>query len=135
MNDQPTSRVRNVQTFEDLDVYKAAFEFQQRLFLTSRKFPRDEAFSLTDQIRRSSRSIGSNIAEAWAKRRYPAAFVNKLSDSDGELQETIHWLNSALAGEYLNAEVHQACREAARGIGAMLGKMIANHESWCQPPR
>lgn len=135
MNDQPTSRVRNVQTFEDLDVYKAAFEFQQRLFVISKKFPRDEAFSLTDQIRRSSRSIGSNIAEAWAKRRYPAAFVNKLSDSDGELQETIHWLNSALACEYLNADVHQACRETARVIGAMLGKMIASHESWCQPPR
>jgi four helix bundle protein len=77
-------------SFRDLDVYKAAFKLQQLVFQASRKWPAEERYSLTDQIRRSSRSIGANLAEAWSKRRYPAHFLSKLTDADGEFQETLH---------------------------------------------
>lgn len=88
----------------DLEVYKVSFEVQQHLFTLSRKFPREEMCPLTDQVRRSSRSLGANITEAWAKRRYPAHFVSKLSDSDGETEETIHWIKTAFACELIKAE-------------------------------
>ncbi len=74
---------RRVTSYEHLDVYKLAFELQQQVYCASRTWPRDERYSLIDQIRRSSRSVGANIAEAWAKRRYKAHFVSKLTDADG----------------------------------------------------
>jgi four helix bundle protein len=83
-------------TFRDLAVYCCAFEFQQEIFCLSKKFPAEEKYSLTDQIRRSSRSIGANVAEAWQKRRYVAHFVSKLTDSDAENAETQHWLLTAM---------------------------------------
>src|SRR5438552_3876659 len=89
------------QSFQDLEVYQEAFRFQQEIFKVSKAWPMEERFALIDQIRRSSRSIGANLAEAWAKRRYPAHFLSKLTDSDGELQETFHWLSSAAACGYL----------------------------------
>lgn len=79
-----------IQSFRDLRVYEASFRLQQEIFRISKSFPGDETYSLTDQIRRSSRSVGANIAEAWQKRRYPAHFVNKLSIADGEQAETQH---------------------------------------------
>ena len=82
-----------VNSGRELATYKTAFELQQRIFEVSKSWPREESYSLTDQIRRSSRSIGANIAESWAKRRYPAHFKSKLTDADGELQETLHWLD------------------------------------------
>lgn len=127
------SRVRNVQTYEDLEVYKSAFEFQQLIFGMTKSFPQDETYTLTDQVRRSSRSVGANLAEAWAKRRYPANFLSKLSDSDGELQETIHWLNSGRSCGYIDEVSYLKLKSTAQAIGAMLGKMMANHESWCHP--
>lgn len=81
----------------DLEVYRVAFDMQQAVFELSKAFPREEMYSLMDQIRRSSRSIGANISEAWAKRRYPAHFVSKLSDADGEMEETVHWIETAFA--------------------------------------
>lgn len=84
-----------VQTFSELEVYQLAFELQQSIFERSKKFPKEETYSLTDQIRRSSRSVGANIAEAWRKRLYPAHFASKLSDADGENAETQHWLDTA----------------------------------------
>ena len=81
------------ESYRDLKVYQTAFELQQLIFVLTKKFPREELYSLTDQIRRSSRSIGANIAESWQKRRYPAHFVSKLSDADGEHAETRHWLD------------------------------------------
>ena len=77
-------------TVRDLDVYQLSFEVQQRIFDLSKKFPKEEKYSLTDQIRRSSRSVGANISEAWGKRRYEAHFTSKLTDADGEAEETIH---------------------------------------------
>ena len=81
-------------------------ELQQAVFQTSKIWPHEEKFSLTDQVRRSSRAIGANIAESWAKRNYPSHFVSKLTDADGELQETFHWLSTALASKYSSFKQH-----------------------------
>ena len=93
-------------SFRKLRVYQAALKLQQAIFQKSKIWPREEKFSLTDQIRRSSRSIGANIAESWAKRNYPSHFISKLTDADGELQETSHWLSTALACEYITVAEH-----------------------------
>jgi len=77
-----------IESFRDLNVYKTAVELQQAIFTLTKKLPKEEIYSLTNQIRRSSRSIGANITESWQKRRYPAHFVSKLSDADGEQAET-----------------------------------------------
>ena len=79
-----------IESFRDLKVYKLAFELQQEIFELTKNFPKEETYSLTDQIRRVSRSVGANISEAWMKRRYAAHFVSKLSDADGEQAETLH---------------------------------------------
>ena len=89
--------MKKANSVRELEVYQAAFGLQQALFEASKMFPKEEMYSLTDQIRRSSRSVGSNLAEGWAKRRYPAHFLAKLTDADGELQETLHWLATAEA--------------------------------------
>ena len=83
-----------IQSFTDLRVYQMACDLDLEVFLETKSWPREEKYSLVDQIRRSSRSIGANLAESWAKRRYPAHFVSKLTDADGELQETMHWLKA-----------------------------------------
>ncbi len=115
-----------ITTFRQLRVYQAACELDLAVFHASKGFPKDERYSLTDQVRRSSRSIGANIAEAWAKRRYQAHFVSKLTDSDGELQETVHWLGRALAYQYLDSDAHQVLDKRCERIGGMLGRMIQN---------
>lgn len=85
-----------VGSYKELEVYKVSRQLSREIFSITKGFPRDEMFSLTDQIRRSSRSIGAQIAEAWAKRRYEKHFVSKLTDADGEQQETQHWIETAL---------------------------------------
>ena len=120
-----------VNSWRDLGTYKSAFELQQRIFEVSKLWPREESYSLTDQIRRSSRSIGANLAEAWSKRRYPAHVKSKLTDADGELQETLHWLDTAKACGYLLAEKFDALDSAAQSVGKQLGSMINQHESFC----
>ena len=119
-----------IQSFEDLDVYQLAFELQQEIFELTKTFPKEETYSLTDQIRRSSRSIGANIAEAWAKRRYPAHFISKLSDSDGELNETRHWLKSALICKYISDTDYDVLIEKCKTIGRKLGHMMQNADKW-----
>src|SRR5678816_2408128 len=113
-----------ISSFKDLRVYKLAFEIQQGIFDISKRFPAEERYALTDQIRRSSRSIGANIAEAWQKRRYMAHFVSKLTDADGELAETQHWLNTATACGYLTANQPTALHGSCASVGMMVGKMI-----------
>ncbi len=93
-----------VDSWSELEVYQNAFALQQEIFRESKSWPKNETYSLIDQIRRSSRSIGANIAESWAKRRYPKHFLSKLSDADGELQETLHWLRTATASGYLTKD-------------------------------
>lgn len=121
----------DIKTFRDLRVYKVAFELQQAVFRISKKWPREEAYALTDQARRSSRAIGANVAEAWAKRKYPAHFLSKLTDSDGELQETAHWIATAAHCEYVTREEHADLAAACQQIGGMLGTIMAKHEKFC----
>ena len=116
----------------DLEVYQTAFDVQQQIFKVTRSFPKEEMYSLTDQIRRSSRSVGANLSEAWAKRRYPAHFVSKLSDSDGETEETIHWLETAFECGYIVEEVRDDLVSRCQHIRGMLNKMMDNPESWCK---
>ncbi len=120
-----------VYDYRELEVYKKAFDLQQKIFQISKKFPKEEQYSLTDQIRRSSRSIGANLAEAWKKRRYPAHFVSKLTDSDGELGETVHWLETSLACEYIESGVHETLTLQCDQVGKMLGVMIRDADKWC----
>jgi len=119
-----------VYDFRELDVYKKSFELQQDIFTVSKAFPKEEKYSLTDQIRRSSRSIGANLAEAWKKRQYPAHFVSKLTDSDGEQAETIHWLHTAQACGYLSQDDLNKLAVQCEQIGRMLGCMIRGADKW-----
>jgi four helix bundle protein len=121
-----------IESFRDLRVYQAAFELQQEIFEVSKIFPKEEMFSLTDQIRRSSRAIGANLAEAWQKRRYEAHFVSKLSDSDAEQAETQHWLDTALQCKYISIGIHATLLERCQEVGRMLGKMINNPSPFCR---
>ncbi len=120
-----------IDSWTNLEVYKASFALQQLIFEVSRKRPPEERCSLTDQIRRASRSIGANIAEAWAKRRYPAHFLSKLTDSDGELQETLHWLESAKACGYLTPAHAEELQQLAFQLGRQIGSMINRRETFC----
>jgi four helix bundle protein len=120
-----------INSYKDLNVYKLACELQQEVFEITKKFPREELYSLTDQIRRASRSIGANIAESWQKRRYPAHFVSKLSDADGEQAETQHWLDTSLDCKYISAKENKTLTEKCRKIGRMLGKMMSEPQKWC----
>ncbi len=115
-----------IRHFTDLIVWQKAHAVSTRIFTLSKSFPPEEKFSLTDQIRRSARSIGANIAEAWAKRRYEAAFIAKLTDSDGESNETEHWLIEAESCEYLSPESVSEIRGLLSEVGKMLGAMMLN---------
>jgi four helix bundle protein len=90
------SGLKHADSFRDLIVYQKSRQLQRDLFKITKSFPKEEIFSLTDQVRRSSRSIGANISESWAKRRYEKHFISKLTDADGEQMETQHWIETAL---------------------------------------
>ena len=119
-----------VKRFEDLEVYQLALALQREIFQHTKSFPKEERYSLTDQIRRSSRSVGANIAEAWHKRKYPAHFASKLTDADAECGESRHWLQTSLDSEYLAEEQFQDLTERCLVVGAKLGHMIQNADHW-----
>ena len=119
-----------ITNFKDLVVYQKAFEHANEIFQLTKTFPKAEQYSLTDQIRRSSRSVCANIAEAWRKRRYPAHFVSKLSDCDAETSETMVWLDFALECGYVNTSVHKKLSLGYEEIGRMLGAMISSPEKF-----
>jgi four helix bundle protein len=119
-----------VRRFEDLEVYQGALAIQRSIFELTKQFPKEETYSLTDQIRRSSRSVGANVAEAWHKRNYPAHFASKLSDSDGECAETRHWLQTALDCGYISPDAFDELVEGTLVVGSKLGNMIQNAEKW-----
>jgi four helix bundle protein len=98
----------------------------------SRTFPREEMYSLTDQIRKSSRAVGSMIAEAWAKRRYPAAFIAKLVDALGEAMETQSWLDHAITCQYITMEKYRAMDAAWQSIGGKIQRMIDRSDTFCR---
>ncbi|MBY0514672.1 MAG: four helix bundle protein [Gemmataceae bacterium] len=118
---------------KDLTVYQKAFALGMHVFAVTKRFPRDETYSLTSQIGRSSRSICLNLREAWAKRRYPAHFVSKLTDCDGENGETDSSLDYARACEYITADEHATLTALCCEIGRMLGAMIQNPDPFLIP--
>jgi len=120
-----------IRSFRDLQVYQAALRLQQAIFELTRFFPREERYALTDQIRRSSRSVGANIAEAWQKRRYEGHFVSKLTDADAEQAEVQHWLETALACGYIQEPDYFELLESAQSIGRMLGSMMSSPQKFC----
>ena len=125
---------KRIQNHRELEVYKLAFEVAMRIFELSKKFPVEERYSLTDQIRRSSRSVCANLTEAWRKRRYVGAFVAKLSDSEAEAAETQTWLEFAVNCNYLNADVGQELYQKYNHILGKLVSMITNPADWTIPP-
>jgi four helix bundle protein len=119
-------------SFRDLDVYKKARAEARMIFQITCEFPKEERFSLTDQMRRSSRAVGAMIAESWAKRRYPAAFIAKLNDALGEAMETQAWLDSSLDCGYISETVHRERDAAWQQIGAMLHAMCNKADDFCR---
>jgi four helix bundle protein len=119
---------------KDLIVYQKAYALAMEVFVISKGFPAEEKYSLTDQIRRSSRSVCTNLREAWAKRRYEAHFVSKLTDADGENGETETWLDFAHDCEYLTKGDHAIFIEKCHEVGAMLGSMINAPSSFILRP-
>jgi four helix bundle protein len=117
-------------TFKDLTVYKKAFELAMQIFEVSKNFPKEEKYSLTDQIRRSSRSVCSSIAEAYRKRRYEAHFISKTSDADMENSETQVWLDFAFECKYINKNILEDLLNCSQEVGRMLNHMIENPESY-----
>ncbi len=110
--------------FKDLIVYQKAFSLAMDIFEASKSFPKEEKYSLTDQIRRSSRSTCANIAEAYRKRIYPKHFLSKLTDSDGENSETASWIDFARACKYLEDDLHQKFYSECEEIGKLLNYMM-----------
>src|SRR6266480_5471759 len=121
-------------SFRDLKVYQASREAAQRVFELSKSFPREERYSLTDQIRRSSRAVKAIIAEAWARRRYKAAFVNKIDEALGEAYETQSWLDDALDGAALSSQEFGDLDNRYDAIGGMLSRMIDRADDFCKYP-
>jgi four helix bundle protein len=121
-----------VKSFRSLEVYKLSRALSKRIFEVSKNFPREEMFALTDQIRRSSRSVGAQIAEAWARRKYEKHFVSKLTDADGEQLETQHWIEVASDCEYLPKETAENVLQHYASIGRMLNAMIVKASEFCK---
>jgi four helix bundle protein len=123
-----------VKSFRDLNVYRLARDSAQRVFQLSQAFPAQERYSLTDQIRRSSRAIKAMVAEAWARRRYKAAFINKIDEALGESNETQSWLDDCLDCSYISAEQFRDLDGSFASIGSMLARMIDRAEDFCRYP-
>ena len=119
-------------TFRDLEVWKIAFTAAQEIFHLSKDFPKEERYSLTDQVRRSSRAVTAMIAEAWGRRRYRAVFVNKLDEALGEANETQSWLAHALRCEYLKSPDFRALDTQYQLIGGKLNRMIDRADDFCK---
>ena len=117
-------------TIRDLLAYRKAFDIAMEIFELSKSFPKEETYSLTDQIRRSSRSVNANLAEAYRKRRYPNHFVSKLSDTDTENGETQTWLEFALACKYITNEKYDLLFEKCEEVAKLLVYMMNNPEKF-----
>lgn len=122
---------RKYKGFRDLIVYQLSYRLAVEIFEITKKFPIEEKYSLTDQIRRSSRSVPVNISEAWSKRRYPKAFINKLTDADGEAAETTVWLDFSKDHNYISIEKYEYFINKYKEVGKMLGAMIIQPNKFC----
>jgi four helix bundle protein len=120
----------NIRSFRELEVWKKAMDLAMEIFEITKGFPTEEKYSLTDQIRRSSRSVPANIAEAWRKRRYPAAFVSKLNDAEGESAETQTHLEIARRCSYIDSESASRLDSFCEEIMAMLVSMLSHPDQW-----
>src|SRR6056297_2378060 len=120
-----------VESFRDLEVYKLSRELSSSVYEITKRFPNEEKFSLTDQIRRSSRSVGAQIAEAWAKRRYEKHFVSKLTDADGEQQETQHWIETAYDCGYVTKVKMERFIADLCAVGRMLESVMQKSHAFC----
>lgn len=116
---------------QDLRVFQSSFESAQQIYELSKSFPKEELYSLTDQIRGSSRAITANISEAWGKRRYEKSFIAKLTDSEGEARETQTWLQFAFACSYINEEQYNNLHNQYNKIIGMLINMMGQSGKWC----
>ena len=121
----------HVNSFKELIVYQKAYKLAMEIFEISKDFPKEEKYSLTDQIRRSSRSVTSNIAESWAKKRYLKSFVSKLIDSLGEEYETEVWLDYSRDSKYITILKHDELLKEYDEVRKMLISIINNPEKWC----
>jgi len=120
------------QSFRDLETYQKARQQSQFIFRLTQEFPKEETYSLTDQIRRSSRAVCALLAEAWARRPYEAAFVNKLNQALAEAMETQSWLDAAHDCDYIDADTHDTLDTEWERIGGKLNRMIQHSDSFCQ---
>ena len=128
---QETDSFKYARSFRDLVVYQKARQLARDVFNVSKRLPAAEAFSLTDQWRRASRSVGGQIAEAWAKRHYVRHFASKLTDADAEQQETQHWIIVSLDCDYITREEARSLGSLCQEIGRMLNEMIEHADKFC----
>jgi len=131
LKSQSVKRKRQIRHFRDLEVYIRAFGAAMKIFRISKNFPKEERFSLVDQIRRSSRSVCANLAEGWRKRRYIAVFKNKMTDSMQEASETQCWLEFCIACYYMNQDEFDSLDDEYEQIIAMLNSMERNADKFC----
>ncbi len=120
----------NIRSYRELRVYQNAFESAMKIFEFTKTFPAEEKYSMVDQMRRSSRSVCANLAEAWCKRRYPAHFVSKLSDCESEAEETRVWLEFALRCRYINQDTFNELDSTYDLIIGQLVRMISEPQKW-----
>jgi len=125
------SNLPHAKHFTELSVWQASRRLAKEVFALSSGFPKEENFALTSQIRRASRSVGAQIAEAWAKRRYEKHFVSKLTDADGENYETQHWIIVAYDSAYFTHEQANHLGDQSKQIGSMVGRMISLSADFC----
>lgn len=121
-----------VNSYRELEVYKLSKQMSFEIFELSKSFPKEEIYSLTDQIRRSSRSVGAQIAESWAKRKYEKHFISKLTDADGEQQETQHWIDTAFDCNYISEGQRGYFLSKYAEIGKMIQVMINKSSQFCK---
>lgn len=121
-----------IRSFRELNIYRQSREQTHKVFELTKTFPREERYSLTDQIRRASRAVKSMIAEAWAHRRYRAAFISKLTDALGEATETQSWLDDALDCGYINAQQHREFDDTWQKLGGMINNTIERADDFCR---
>ena len=119
-------------SFKDLEVYKQSRELASQIFEITKSFPSEEKYSLVDQIRRSSRSIGAQIAESWGKRRYENHFILKLTDADAEQYETQHWIEISYEAKYIELNIKEELIKRCEAIGKMLNSMIEKSSQFCK---
>jgi four helix bundle protein len=127
--------VKRAISHHDLDVFVKAFAAAMQIFELSKRFPKEERYSLTDQVRRSSRSVCANMAEAWRKRRYEAAFISKLSDAEAEAAETQVWVEFAVKCGYMEREAAAGLYRSYHAVLATVVGMINHPETWVIPPK